>query len=208
MKTGLAFIGGAILGATAGVVATKVWFNKNYEEVEDAQEDINSDTSVEENKQEKEEVVVRSTDSEEYKQMLQQLRYDRVLEKYNDEDEGNQPECCHDIVDECPPVVQDPSIPYRISREEFMAYDSYESDEYTLYADGYLTDSYGMPVSKEDIERLLGPNWMDLAEEPDEDSDEFCVRNELLKMDFNIVLDDSNFVEVAPNNIKRMMDIV
>lgn len=97
------------------------------------------------------------------------------------------------------------STPYFIDEDEFESLDDYESDEYTMYADGYITDSYGMPMDPNETEELFGPNFASLFEAKDED--QVYVRNEQLRMDFSIIRDLDNFEEVAPVRIRRLIGL-
>ena len=99
----------------------------------------------------------------------------------------------------------DPDKPYRISSDDYMSDGDYEGDEYTYFADGYLTDSTGIPMNDMDIERTVG---LGFAEYFDDDSvDEIYIRNERLKMEFSIVRDLDRFEDVAPPRIRRLCNL-
>ena len=60
---------------------------------------------------------------------------------------------------------------------------TWNSEEYTYYADGYVTDSQGLPVSPEDVIRCIGtefPNWFGTYED-----DQIWIRNDELRIDFS-----------------------
>ena len=99
--------------------------------------------------------------------------------------------------------------PYNIPPEEYEvyceAYGTWNSEEYTYYADGYVTDSQGLPVSPEDVERCIGtefPNWFGTYED-----DQIWIRNDELRMDFSVVRDLDNFADIADPRLKRLAGI-
>ena len=99
--------------------------------------------------------------------------------------------------------------PYNIPPEEYEVYCEadglWNSEEYTYYADGYVTDSQGLPVSPEDVIRCIGtefPNWFGTYED-----DQIWIRNDELRMDFSVVRDLDNFVDIADARLKRLAGI-
>lgn len=99
--------------------------------------------------------------------------------------------------------------PYNIPPEEYEVYceadGTWNSEEYTYYADGYVTDSQGLPVSSEDVIRCIGtefPNWFGTYED-----DQIWIRNDELRMDFSVVRDLDNFVDIADARLKRLAGI-
>ena len=99
--------------------------------------------------------------------------------------------------------------PYNIPPEEYEVYceadGTWNSEEYTYYADGYVTDSQGLPVSPEDVIRCIGtefPNWFGTYED-----DQIWIRNDELRMDFSVVRDLDNFVDIADARLKRLAGI-
>ena len=99
--------------------------------------------------------------------------------------------------------------PYNIPPEEYEVYceanGTWNSEEYTYYADGYVTDSQGLPVSPEDVIRCIGtefPNWFGTYED-----DQIWIRNDELRMDFSVVRDLDNFVDIADPRLKRLAGI-
>lgn len=107
-----------------------------------------------------------------------------------------------------PPAEQDftppfdRSRPYQIPPEEFLSIDDYDSDDFTYYADGYVTDSTGLPLDAESIESSFGFGFESYFGTYADD--EIWIRNERLKMDFSIARDIDRFVDVAPPRIKRL----
>ena len=99
--------------------------------------------------------------------------------------------------------------PYNIPPEEYEVYceadGTWNSEEYTYYADEYVTDSQGLPVSPEDVIRCIGtefPNWFGTYED-----DQIWIRNDELRMDFSVVRDLDNFVDIADARLKRLAGI-
>lgn len=202
-KLGFAFIA----GVGAGYIVTKKVIESQYEVVEIEEDvevecdDINN-VDVDENKEvietSKKETPDHSIDD--YKRVISGLNYDTDEEEFEELSEDDVVEV--DYIDE-PPIIKD--IPYNISPDDFESLSSYESDEYTLYADGYVTDSYGLPIDKETIIECFG---MDFDQYFGSYADnQIWIRNDKLKMDFSIIKDIDNFEEVAPPRIKRMVGI-
>nr|DAT35271.1 MAG TPA: protein of unknown function (UPF0154) [Caudoviricetes sp.] len=200
-KTSLAFVAGAIVG---GFVAKKYIEYKSqinddveYEECE-TQEAITeeaNDTSVENEETSNDEIKIRSIDDEAYKKLLADLQYSVEKE-------------AEDFIERTIPrleEVRDTSKPYNITPDEFEEIDEYDSDEYTYYADGYVTDSYGMPISDEDILNTIGEDFDTYFGSYDDD--QIWIRNERLRMDFSVVRDIDRFVDVAPPRIRRMVGL-
>ena len=99
--------------------------------------------------------------------------------------------------------------PYNIPPEEYEVYceaeGTWNSEEYTYYADGYVTDSQGLPVSPEDVIRCIGtefPNWFGTYED-----DQIWIRNDKLRMDFSVVRDLDNFMDIADARLKRLAGV-
>lgn len=120
--------------------------------------------------------------------------------RYNGRDDS-----LDDIVTPIDPIIDPADEPYFIEEEEYEILDGWDSEDYTLFADGYVTDSCGIPVDNDEIDMLFGTNFHTRFER--EGADLVWIRNEKLRMDFSIAKDNSNFEDVAPNRIRRMMGI-
>lgn len=98
--------------------------------------------------------------------------------------------------------------PYQITADEYMEFvvagGEWESDDYTLYADGYFTDAYGLPVDALDAPGMFGMNFPDYFEEGET---QVYIRNEKLRMDFSLVFDEDNFADIASPRLKRLAGI-
>ena len=200
-KTSLAFVAGAIVGGfvTKKYIEYKSQINdeaeyEEYETQETITEEAN-DTSVKNEETSNDEIKISSVDDEAYKKLLANLQYSVEKE-------------AEDFIERMIPrqdEVRDTSKPYNIAPDEFEEIDEYDSDEYTYYADGYVTDSYGMPISDEDILNTIGEDFDTYF--GSYDNDQIWIRNERLRMDFSVVRDIDRFVDVAPPRIRRMVGL-
>ncbi len=206
-KVGVAFVAGLAIGA----IATKKYIEYkedlceevSYEESEEVMEEENTNNDNHDNNEgQTQEInkvdynnVIRSVDDDRYQELLQDLKYKVEAQ------EVPEYELQRHILDE----DVDRTKPYNISPNDFEDIDAYESDEYTLYADGYVTDSYGMPVSEEDVMNTLGDKFESYF--GIYDNDQIYVRNERLQMDFSVIRDLDNFEDVASPRIKRMVGL-
>lgn len=203
LKNTLIFAAGALVGG----YFTKKYIERKqeleYEEYEDENSELEceqcEDNNIEEIKEDfKEKSNIPS--KEEYDRLLNELRYKAEQES---RELANQ---FDDMVIESNKHNRTPDIPYRITESEADELEDYDYDEYTYYQDGYITDSYGMPVSKEDIDNCFGDIVDDIFW--DQSIDQVWIRNDRLKMVFSIVRDLDKFEEVAPTRLKRMAGII
>lgn len=88
--------------------------------------------------------------------------------------------------------------PYVISPEEFEEYDDYESETLTYYADGVLTNCYDEII--EDVDDIVGLDSFEHFGEFEKDT--VYVRNEDLKIDYEIQRDLRNYYDVYPQNME------
>ena len=86
--------------------------------------------------------------------------------------------------------------PYVISPDEFGDYPDYETISLTYYNDKVLTDEYNEIV--DDIDDLIGEDSLNHFGEYEDDS--VFVRNDALKVDYEILLDSANYSDIAPQN--------
>lgn len=205
VKITLSFISGVVIGAIAAKKylehkQTVEYYEEEEEEIIDMKNEVNQD------EEKNETIIVPSTresrveyhriktvNDAEYNRLLDELRYNQEKETADMLVEGF----------DCEPDI-DRSRPYRIDEEEFESLDDFDSSEFTYYADGYLTDSIGFPVTNEDIEQMIG---IDFDKYFEDCVDQIYIRNERLCMDFSIIRDLDNFVDVAPPRIKRMVGL-
>lgn len=83
--------------------------------------------------------------------------------------------------------------PYIITPEEFSDSD-YESETLTYWADGVVTDIDDEPLSDDQIEELIGEESLKHFGEYEDDS--VFVRNDGLRVDYEILADTRNYGEV------------
>jgi hypothetical protein len=84
--------------------------------------------------------------------------------------------------------------PFLISSDEFGDQAGFETVLYTYYADGVLTDYHDQPLTQDDIERAIGPEA--LNEFKNGNTDTVYVRNESLRNDYEIGLDNDRYEDV------------
>jgi len=207
VKIGLGFITGLVIGAFATAKYIEHQAKKELIEAEEIAEEEQKEyedcqTMTPE---EVEEMSVPSTRESriDYSKIktVNDAEYTRLLDelRYNSESDARE------ILGEDMLYHEDEidkSKPYYIPSEQFEELDDFESDEYTFYADGYVTDSYGLPVTDEDIERTIGINFDENFDKYQ--TDQIWIRNERLQMDFSVIRDEDKFVDVAPPRIRRM----
>ena len=198
VKIGVAFIAGLAVGA----VAFKKYVETKYDFIDNNEEEKTETPQIEEEKpedpvEEQQETIEEIEDiSDRYEEILSEMMY-----KHEKECEEVRELLGDNFVSE----PFDPDKPYRISSDDYGADGDYDGDEYTYFADGYLTDSTGIPMNDMDIERTVGIGF---AEYFDDDSvDEIYIRNERLKMEFSIVRDLDRFEDVAPPRIRRLCNL-
>ena len=84
--------------------------------------------------------------------------------------------------------------PYVIPPEDFGDVDiDYETKSLVMYADGVLVNEYGAII--EDVDNLVGKDSLNHFGEYEDDS--VFVRNDRLKTDFEILLDNRNYKDIS-----------
>ena len=206
LKIGLAFVGGLIAGAFAMKKYMERKSEPEFEELAapvDEDKDVEDDEPKEEPKKEVKPVYVTQPPLEVYKKVLEE--YDEHDCEYDYDDGIDDP--TPDEVTLCEytprnsPIMGE--VPYNISPDEFMEIDSYDTDDYTLYADGYVTDSTGTPVSPEDVLAALGEDFESFFGTYDDD--EIWVRNDRLRMDFSVARCADKYEDVCPIRFRRLV---
>ena len=90
--------------------------------------------------------------------------------------------------------------PYVISPEEFGEFEEYEKISLTYYADEVLADENDEEV--DDVEEIVGKGSLNHFGEYEDDS--VFVRNDRLKCDYEILLDQRNYSDVVKTMPHRM----
>ena len=210
------------IGFISGILATAQYMKKQNKEIEDEVE-IESEKMPGGENPENNDVIERmeemTEEFEEYEERIKNEGY-YVNEKTTvisesgdimyDSDRPDPPVCRYDEKGyEMEEYTVMADRPYNIPPEEYEVYceanGTWNSEEYTYYADGYVTDSQGLPVSPEDVIRCIGtefPNWFGTYED-----DQIWIRNDELRMDFSVVRDLDNFVDIADARLKRLAGI-
>ena len=210
------------IGFVSGILATKLYMKKQNEEIEENDE-VESEKMPGGENPENNDVIERmkemTEEFEEYEERIKNEGY-YVNEKTTvisesgdimyDSDKPDPPVCRYDEEGyEMEEYTVMADRPYNIPPEEYEVYceadGTWNSEEYTYYADGYVTDSQGLPVSPEDVIRCIGtefPNWFGTYED-----DQIWIRNDELRMDFSVVRDLDNFVDIADARLKRLAGI-
>lgn len=210
------------IGFVAGIFATARYMKKQNDEIEEEVE-IESEKmpggEIPENNDVIERMEEMTEEFEEYEERIKNEGY-YVNEKTTvisesgdimyDSDRPDPPVCRYDEEGyEMEEYTVMADRPYNIPPEEYEVYceadGTWNSEEYTYYADGYVTDSQGLPVSPEDVIRCIGtefPNWFGTYED-----DQIWIRNDELRMDFSVVRDLDNFVDIADARLKRLAGI-
>ena len=191
MSRGL-YLAAFVVGAITGSIATWYFAKKKYERI--AQEEIDSvkevfarkefDSRVKETTKAGEEIAKGLNDgirlaAEQAKDKPDLMRYTAMVQKYGGTVEEKE-------------APMNEKIPYVIPPEEFGEFDDYERISLTYYADGVLTDENDEIV--DDVEEIVGDGLDHFGEYED---DSVFVRCDERKCDYEILLDQRNFSEVA-----------
>lgn len=186
-----------IAGAAIGSAVTWKYIKTRYERI--AQEEIDSYREViaqrygvEKSGETNEPVVIAGTSSEpldirEYAAKIQKAKYT----SYSTPDK------------EVDVVFKDDSYkaPYVIDPKDFGELDDYETMNLTHYADGTLADISGDII--EDVEDAVGSDYA--SHFGDYEVDAVHIRNENLKIDYEILVDSQNYSDVI-NTCPRLTE--
>lgn len=190
-----------VMGAAAGSLVTWKFVEKKYKQI--AQEEIDS---VKETyaKMRKDDLEAKQADLEAAKAKLHPAEPEKVetpevqpeeVKKYEDVIvKHNYTSYSNNIDEKEGDVMTD--RPYIISPDEFGDYPDYETISLTYYNDKVLTDEYNEIV--DDIDDLIGDDSLNHFGEYEDDS--VFVRNDALKVDYEILLDPANYRDIAPQD--------
>lgn len=178
MKGLLIFAAGLVAGAVAGayLVKDKVMADANEEirEVREYYRSKKEDTKEEQPKVEEEPKVEEKEEKEEYKE---------ITRNYINYNEPNVQESKVDAND----------TPYIIDPEEFGELKGYDTETYTYFADGVLVDDVDDVI--DDPDPIIGLENLKVFEEFTGCS-AIYVRNDIWKMDFEILKDDWKWSDI------------
>lgn len=175
-------IAGFVLGAAAGSLTTWKLLKDKYAQI--AQEEIDSVKEVYSKANDEKETVsepepenVKKVVSKEAEEFMKKLDYTQYSK-----DEPENPQVMKESED----------IPYVIKPEEFGEFDDYEEISLTFWADQILTDDDDEIL--EDVNRVIGFESLNHFGEYEDDS--VYVRNDRLKCDYEILLDQRKYEDV------------
>lgn len=180
-----------IFGAAVGSFITQELVKKKYERI--AQEEIESVKELykaKENTSGIRQGIIEGTNNpnKEFKEKIQHISdkimrdYKRVLkdQKYSNDTANDNSERSNSVE------------PYVISPEEFGEVEDYDKVSFTYYADGVLADEYDEVV--ENVDEIVGEESLTHFGEYEDDS--VFVRNDKLKCDYEILLDQRNYSDI------------
>lgn len=189
-----------IVGAAIGSIVTWRYIDKKYEQI--AQEEIDSVKKVfakrEQDSAENDDVVREKAFNAKEKPNI--VKYAAKLREQGYTNYADiEPETDKEEVDE---ESMDIGTPYVIPPEEFGDFDDYEKIGLTYYADQVLTDDDNELV--EDIEDTVGFDSLTHFGEYEDDS--VFVRNDRLKCDYEILLDQRKYSDVINRKPHEVID--
>ena len=174
------------LGAAAGSIVTWLLVKKKYEK--QAQDDIQE---------------IRDYYAEKYKDKKERVEYTEIRDSSDDGDDDYDSDAADIAKIDYANIVRNEgytneekgvgTAPYVIAPEEYGEADGYEMISLTSYADGVLADDWDEPV--EDIANTVGADYASHFGEYEDDS--VFVRNDRLKVDYEILADPLRFEDVA-----------
>ena len=187
-----------VLGAAVGSIATWRYIDKKYEQI--AQDEINSVKEVFSKRE-----AGFTDDADAKKKVDNAKEKPNVVEyaaKLREQGYTNYSDMADEKTEE---VKEEPMIvdePYIISPEEFGEFDDYEKISLTYYADQILADDNDELV--DDIEDVVGFDSLNGFGEYEDDS--VFVRNDRLKCDYEILLDERMFSDVIKRKPHEVND--
>lgn len=185
-----------VVGAAVGSIVTWQYVEKKYRQI--AQDEIDSVKEVFSKREaeftEDTEARIKADNAKEKPSIIEYSARLREQEYTN----------YSDMVDEKPEEVKEEprsaDKPYILEPEEFGELDDYETISLTYYADQILADDNDVMV--EDVEDVVGFDSLNSFGEYEDDS--VFVRNDRLKCDFEILLDQreySNVIRKKPHEV-------
>jgi hypothetical protein len=178
-------------GVGIGVAATWQFFKTKYERI--AQEEIDSVKDVYSTKR-PDGNSSKQYSIEKFEKTVDDMR--AYVAKVSENGYGDYEESLSNIKNN--EEVVDMDKPRVISPDEFDAIDDteYEINTLIFYADGVLSDDFNNRI--EDVDFMVGSDWINHFGEYDEDKDTVYVVNEKLKKAYEILLDEELYSNVHP----------
>ena len=192
----IAFLMGAGIGVAGGIFGTRTYFKTKYEK--QANEDIASVVEKFSGRAKKEspddaekekiaEFARNKPNVNEYAKRLSREGYTN----YSNVEANNEP-TKNEIPEEDTTPVKNTDKPYVISPDEFGEFYDYSKISLTFFSDHILTDENYEMV--EDIDDIVGVESLNHFGEYEDDS--VFVRNDRLKVDYEILLDQRKYADV------------
>lgn len=211
------FVLGAVSGATAGWIVAK----KRYEEI--AQEEIDSvkevfskkladtNTALKEKYMdkfkdvEKNEKDENKEDHDSYKNIASMYKTENGKKKdYSSySNDKKEPEKESEPANEKEEVRGGKEAPYVISPDEFGEFDDYEKISLMFYSDQILADDCDEIV--EDVDRTIGFESLNHFGEYEDDA--VYVRNDRLRCDYEILLDERTYIDILKTKPHKREDL-
>lgn len=205
MKNFFTFVAGLVIGSAVTYVVVKDKFEKI------AQEEIDSVKEVFGRRVEKEadKKVEKIAEKEVEKIRKEYNEYDNLTKNYTnysktEVEEDKDEEVCENDEDRVELFeverASDSDRPYVIDPWDFGGEDGYDTVTLNYYADGVLTDSDDNVIEDEDIDDFVGKDFAEHFGEYEKDC--VCVRNDRLKIDYEICRDLIKYSTLLlnPNN--------
>lgn len=83
--------------------------------------------------------------------------------------------------------------PYVISPDEFGEFEDYDTINLTYYSNGIVTDDFDEKMTNDEVEAAIG--WMNLTKMGEYEPDALHVRNEIRKVDYEILQVTDEYLE-------------
>jgi len=200
-----------VLGVAVGSVVTWRYVEKKYEQI--AQDEIDSVKEVFSKREaeftEDTEARIKADNAKEkpsvieYASRLREQGYTNYSDMADEKpEEMKEAPMTVDKPEEVKEESMDIDIPYVIPPEEFGEFDDYEKVGLTYYADQVLTDDDDELVG--DIEDTVGFDSLSHFGEYEDDS--VFIRNDRLKCDYEILLDQRKYSDVINRKPHEVID--
>lgn len=184
MNKALYFLSFAVGAVTGGLISWRVTKKKMSKIVDDELASIHKIYSKDAAAEKLKSITPEKPDTKEYiRQMKQSEEYEQ---KVRDMEYKNP------IEDKGP--VSGEVKKYTIPPEQFAELSDYGTETLYFYKDGYLVDENEDTLTKEDIEKYIGFESLNTFGEYDDDV--VYVRNDIMKRDFEIILEESNWEDI------------
>ena len=192
MKYALTFVAGMFVGAVTGAYLIK------EKALADAREEINEvreyyKEKARNNKQVEEEAIKDIEEGEEELDEMKKISTDNGYTNYGDYAKQIKEEKGKSELEKFRELVDIP--PYIIEPDEYGEDLEYDSTSYTYFADGVLVDDVDVVVDEPDL--VVGLDNLKLFDEFGASA--IYVRNEMYKMDIEILKDDWNWKDIQGN---------